>query len=68
MKYSICDIQLLPKAADLRKRAFDEFRLENVGCSFFAPFTECSEILADCSAFLIPSFPGLYRMVSVSLA
>ena len=27
MKYSICNIQLLPKAADLRKKAFDEFRL-----------------------------------------
>ena len=33
-----------------------------------ASFTECSGILADCSTFLIPSFPGLYRMVSVSLA
>ena len=27
MKYSICNIQLLPKAADLRKKAFDELRL-----------------------------------------
>ena len=27
MKYSICNIQLLPKAADLTKKAFDEFRL-----------------------------------------
>ena len=27
MKYSIRNIQLLPKAADLRKKAFDEFRL-----------------------------------------
>ena len=27
MKYSICNIQLLPEAADLRKKAFDEFRL-----------------------------------------
>ena len=27
MKYSICNVQLLPKAADLRKKAFDEFRL-----------------------------------------
>jgi len=27
MKYSICHIQLLPKAADLRKKAFDEFLL-----------------------------------------
>jgi len=28
MKYSICNIQLLPKAADLRKKTFDEFRLK----------------------------------------
>ena len=27
MKYSVCNVQLLPKAADLRKKAFDEFRL-----------------------------------------
>ena len=27
MKYSICHINLLPKAADLRKEAFDEFPL-----------------------------------------
>ena len=27
MKYSICNIYLLPKAADLRKEAFDEFPL-----------------------------------------
>ena len=27
MKHSICNIQLLPKAADLRKKRFDEFRL-----------------------------------------
>ena len=27
MKYSICNIQLLPKAADLRKKAFDGLRL-----------------------------------------
>ena len=27
VKYSICNIQLLPKAADLWKKAFDEFRL-----------------------------------------
>ena len=27
MKYSICNTQLLPKAADLKKKAFDEFRL-----------------------------------------
>ena len=27
MKYSICNIQLLPKAAGLRKKAFDELRL-----------------------------------------
>ena len=27
MKQSICNIQLLPKAADLKKKAFDEFRL-----------------------------------------
>ena len=27
MKYSICTIHLLPKAADLRKEAFDEFPL-----------------------------------------
>ena len=27
MKYSICNIQLLPKAVDLRKKAFDEFPL-----------------------------------------
>ena len=27
MKYSICNINLLPKAADLRKEAFDEFPL-----------------------------------------
>ena len=40
----------------------------NVDCSFFAPFTECSEILADCSSFLTPWFPGPYSMVSVSLA
>ena len=33
-----------------------------------ASFTECSEILVDCSTFLIPSFPGLYPMVSVSIA
>ena len=27
MKYSICNIHLLPKVADLRKEAFDEFPL-----------------------------------------
>ena len=27
MKYSICNVQVLPKAADLRKEAFDEFPL-----------------------------------------
>ena len=27
MKYSICNVQLLPKAADLRKKAFDGLRL-----------------------------------------
>ena len=27
MKYSVFNIQLLPKAADLRKKAFDEFLL-----------------------------------------
>ena len=27
LKYSICNTQLLPKAADLKKKAFDEFRL-----------------------------------------
>ena len=27
MKYSICNTQLLPKAADLKKKEFDEFRL-----------------------------------------
>ena len=27
MKYSICNIQLLPKAVDLRKKVFDEFPL-----------------------------------------
>ena len=27
MKYSICNIHLLPYAADLRKKAFDEFPL-----------------------------------------
>ena len=27
MKYSICTIHLLPKAADLRKKAFDELPL-----------------------------------------
>ena len=27
MTYPICNIQLLPKAADLKKKAFDEFRL-----------------------------------------
>ena len=27
MKYSICNIHLLPKATDLRKEAFDEFPL-----------------------------------------
>ena len=27
MKYSICNIQLLPKAADLRKKALGELRL-----------------------------------------
>ena len=27
MKHSICNIQLLPKADDLRKKAFDELRL-----------------------------------------
>ena len=28
MKHSICNIQLLPKAADLKKTVFDEFRLK----------------------------------------
>ena len=28
MKYSICTIHLLPKAADLRKKAFDELPLK----------------------------------------
>ena len=46
MKHSICNIQLLPKAADLRNKAFDEFRL-NGDCSVIASFTECNEILAD---------------------
>ena len=27
MKYSICNVHLLPTAADLRKKAFDEFPL-----------------------------------------
>ena len=27
MKYSICNVHLLPKAADLRKKAFDEIPL-----------------------------------------
>ena len=27
LKYSICNTQLLPKAADVKKKAFDEFRL-----------------------------------------
>ena len=27
LKYSICNTRLLPKAADLKKKAFDEFRL-----------------------------------------
>ena len=27
MKYSICNVQVLPKAAGLRKEAFDEFPL-----------------------------------------
>ena len=30
MKYSVFNIQLLPKAADLRKKAFDKFRLNMV--------------------------------------
>ena len=35
MKYSLCNIQLLPKAANLRKKAFDEFRLIMVIVYFF---------------------------------
>ena len=27
IKYSICNVQVLPKAADLRKETFDEFPL-----------------------------------------
>ena len=30
MKHTICNIKLLPKAADLRKKVFDEFRLNTV--------------------------------------
>ena len=57
MKYSICNIHLLPKAADLRKEAFDEFRL-NMAIVF--------QLLSRNSWGGLPvhsSFPGsLYRI------
>ena len=36
MKHSICNIQLLPKAADLRNKAFDKFRLNPFAPGDFA--------------------------------
>ena len=57
MKYSICNIHLLPKAADLRKEAFDEFPL-NMAIVF--------QLLSRNSWGGLPvhsSFPGsLYRI------
>ena len=46
MKYSVLNVQLLPKAADLRKEAFDELRLNMLIVFFIASFTECCEVLA----------------------
>ena len=60
MKYSICNIHLLPKAADLRKKSVWWISSKYRDCS--------SASLAECTEFLgwLPvhcSFPGsLYRM------
>ena len=68
MKYSICNVQLLPKAADLRKKAFDELRLNMLIDLLYFLSRNVMKSWLTSSTFLIPSFPGLYRMVSVSLA
>ena len=58
MKYSICNIQLLPKAADLRKKAFDEFPLNMaIGLQLLSQNApECSDYISwlPSSSFLVP--------------
>ena len=59
MKYSICNIQLLPKAADLRKKAFDEFRLNMLIVLLqLLSRKNATKSWLTSSSFLIPSFPG----------
>ena len=53
MKHSICNIQLLPKAADLRKKALMNFVL------IWRLFSRnAKKSWQTSSSFLIPSFPG----------
>ena len=56
MKYSICNIHLLPKAADLRKEAFDEFPLNMAILLLRLLFTECTDYISwlTSSSFLVP--------------
>ena len=59
MKYSICNVQVLPKAADLRKEAFDEFPLNMaiVLLQFLSLHgTECTDYISwlTSSSFLVP--------------
>ena len=59
MNYSICNIHLLPKAADLRKEAFDEFPLNMaiVLLQFLSLHgTECTDYISwlTSSSFLVP--------------
>ena len=58
MKHSICNIQLLPKAADLRKKRFDEFRLNMLIALFLLLSRNAMKSWLTSSSFLIPSFPG----------
>ena len=63
MKHSICNIQLLPKAADLRKKRFDEFCLNMLIALFLLLSRNPMKSWLTSSSFLIPSFPGPRVMV-----
>ena len=58
MKHSLCNIQLLPKAADLRKKGFDEFRHNILIALFLLLSRNAIKSWLPSSSFLIPSFPG----------
>ena len=58
MKHSICNIQLLPKAADPRKKRFDEFRLNMLIALFLLLSRNAMKSWLTSSSFLIPSCPG----------